>query len=399
MNENNEKKLDEVIEFAPKKEKKKKKKALIFLLPILIVFLVLSIGIVAFVGHKLSLVEYDTDESTTIDSTQEFIESEDDALDFSEIDDATGRDFKEILKNWATNGGHKMSNKEVINILLIGSDASAEEAGRANVMDKGNTDVMMLVSVNPVKKTIKLISFMRDSYTYMDQFDRYAKLNAACANGGAGYLIETIENDYKIEIDGYVMVDFDSFKQVIDVLGGVRVDVPDYVANHLSKGAKTPPFPRGKNALLNGEQALKFSRVRYSDKDGDISRVARQRQVINSLINRCKGATLSEINAVADVILANVRTNISQKAILGYAAKAVKDGWANFTITEMTMPTPDARYGYNSRATAWIWVVDYPLVAQKLQLELYGETNINLGENRKTAITVIGGYVSKKQTD
>ena len=244
--------------------------------------------------------------------------------------------------------------------------------------------------MNKSEKKIKLVSFMRDSYTYMDQFDSYAKLNAACANGGPAYLVETIENDYKIKIDGYVMVDFDSFIHVIDVLGGVRVDVPQYVASYLSN-VKYGTFPAGNNVLLNGEQALRFSRVRNSDANGDISRVARQRQVINSLISRCKGATLSEINAVSDVILANVRTNISRKAILSYAAKAVTDGWANFTITEITMPTADTRKPYSSRATAWIWVIDYPLAAQQLQLELYGKTNIKLEENRKSALTVMYG--------
>ena len=391
MDNYNEKKLDEVTE--NQQEKKKKKKILIFFLPFFIVFLAIIIGVAGFVGHKFSLINID-DESTTVNSEKEFIEAEDDSLDFSEIDDAVGKDFREILKNWATNGGEKIHQKEVINILLIGSDASSTDPNRANVTDKGNTDVMMLVSVNPKKETIKLISFMRDSYTYMDQFDRYAKLNAACANGGPGYLVETIENDYKIRIDGYVMVDFDSFTQVIDVLGGVRVDVPEYVAKHFKY-----TLPHGKNVLLDGKQALRFSRVRYTDANGDVSRVARQRQVISALITRCKGATLSEINAVADVILANIRTNISRKAILSYAAKAVADGWAKFTISEITMPTPDARYGYSSRSTAWIWVVDYPLVAQKLQLELYGETNIKLEEDRKTAITVLGGYVSKKETD
>lgn len=393
MSGENKKATEEVIEATPVKEKKKKK-FLVFLLPFFIIFLVMVIGVAGFVGYKFSLINID-DENTTIDTNQEFFEAEEDSLDFSEIDDATGKDFKEILKNWATNGGEKITDKDILNILLIGSDASAKDPNRASVTDKGNTDVMMLVSINPVKQTIKLVSFMRDSYTYMDQFDRYAKLNAACANGGPGYLVETIENDYKIKIDGYVMVDFDSFVHVIDVLGGVRVDVPQYVANYFGKS-----FPSGKNILLNGEQALRFSRVRYSDANGDVSRVARQRQVISALIERCKGATLSEINAVADVILANVRTNISRKTILTYAAKAVTDGWANFTISQLTMPTPDARYGYNSRSTAWIWVVDYPLVAQKLQLELYGRTNIEeLDENRKTAITVLGGYVSKKETD
>ena len=383
---------EEANQVAPE-EKKKKKKFLIFFLPFLIIFLALIIAVVGFVGHKFSLINID-EESTTINPTQEFIEAEDDNLDFDEFDDATGNDFKAILKDWALKEGEKISDKNVINILLIGSDASASDPNRANVTDKGNTDVMMICSINPEKKTIKLVSFMRDSYTYLDKFDRYAKLNAACANGGPGYLVETIENNFKIEIDGYVMVDFDSFVHVIDVLGGVRVDVPAYVANFLGQG-----FPSGNQVLLDGEQALRFSRVRYSDANGDVSRVARQRQVITALINSCKDATLSEINAVADVILANIRTNISRKAIFSYAAKAVTDGWPNFEISQMTMPTPDARYGYNSRSTAWIWVVDYPLCAQKLQLELYGKTNINLDENRKTAISVLGGYVSKNTTD
>ncbi len=383
---------EEANQVAPE-EKKKKKKFLIFFLPFLIIFLALIIAVVGFVGHKFSLINID-EESTTINPTQEFIEAEDDSLDFGEFDDATGNDFKAILKDWALKEGEKISDKNVINILLIGSDASATEPGRANVTDKGNTDVMMICSINPEKKTIKLVSFMRDSYTYLDKFDRYAKLNAACANGGPGYLVETIENNFKIEIDGYVMVDFDSFVHVINVLGGVRVDVPAYVAKFLGQG-----FPSGNQVLLDGNQALIFSRVRYSDANGDVSRVARQRQVITALINSCKDATLSEINAVADVILANVRTNISRKAIFSYAAKAVTDGWPNFEISQLTMPTPDARYGYNSRSTAWIWVVDYPLCAQKLQLELYGRTNINLDENRKTAISVLGGYVSKNTTD
>ena len=156
----------------------------------------------------------------------------------------------------------------------------------------------------------------------------------------------------------------------------------------------------GENVLLDGQQALAFSRTRKTDSNGDVSRVARQRQVINALIEKCLDASLSEINEVADVILANVRTNISQKSILSYAAQAVSGGWAKYEITEVTMPTPDTRYGYSSRSTAWIWIIDYPLAAQKLQLELYGDTNIVLDEeNRKTAITVVGGYVSNKTSD
>ncbi len=404
--ENNKKELtgNDIIQTPDDEKKKKKKKALLIILPIVALILVIVLVAGGFLIQKLGLINIDKNETTTIDPTQEFSEHEDETLDFAEMDDATGNDFREILKNWATNGGDKMSNKNVINVLLVGSDASAEQPKRASVTDKGNTDAMILVSIDKKNKTVKLVSFMRDSYTYMDQFDRYAKLNAACSNGGPAYLVETIENDYKIEIDGYVLVDFDSFTQVIDILGGVTVDVPAYVIPYMNKGireVKGTEITQTKGGVmtLDGKQALAFSRVRYSDADGDVSRVARQRQVINALIDKCLNASLSQINEVADVILANVRTNISQKSILSYAAQAVAGGWAKFEISEMTMPTPDTRYGYSSRSTAWIWVVDYPLAAQKLQLELYGDTNIHLEEDRKTAVTVIGGYVSKKTTD
>lgn len=402
--ENNKKELTENDIIQTPDEEKKKKKALLIILPIIALILIIALVVGGFLIKKLGLISIDEPGTTTIDPTQEFSEHEDETLDFAEMDDATGNDFREILKNWATNGGDKMSNKNVINVLLVGSDASAEQPKRASVTDKGNTDAMILVSIDKKNKTVKLVSFMRDSYTYMDQFDRYAKLNAACSNGGPAYLVETIENDYKIEIDGYVLVDFDSFTQVIDIVGGVTVDVPAYVIPYMNKAIKEVKGTQitqtsGGVMNLDGKQALAFSRIRYSDADGDVSRVARQREVINALIDKCLNASLSQINEVADVILANVRTNISQKSILSYAAQAVTGGWAKFEITEMTMPTPDTRYGYSSRSTAWIWVVDYPLAAQKLQMELYGDTNIHLEENRKTAVTVIGGYVSKKTTD
>lgn len=394
--ENNEKKVSaEVTENTVKKEKKpmsKKKKTLVIILCILLAFFLFVGGFaIWYVNDKLNRIDYDT-EQTTIAPNQEFVDDE--KIEFAEMDDVTGNSFREILKNWATNGGEKMSNKNVLNVLLIGSDASATESGRASVTDKGNTDVMMLVSIDKANKKIKLVSFMRDSYTYMDQFDSYGKLNAACANGGAPYLVETIENDYKIEIDGYALVDFDSFQEVIDVLGGVKVDVPKHVIPYINKDLnykKEQPITQTSGGVMNltGAQALGFCRVRYSDKDGDVSRVARQRQVVNALIDKCVNASLSDINEVFDVVLANVRTNIPKKDILSYATKAVTEGWAKYEISEVTMPTDDARRSYTSSSTAWIWIIDYPLVAQKLQMELYGETNIKLPEERTTALDVI----------
>ena len=375
----------------------KRKKILIIASSILAFILAVIIFVVSFMFSKLNKIQYQEDDFTVSFSEEFTVEDEEDYGILDEINDVTGNDFRENIKRWATQGGDKMSDKNVTNILLIGSDASSKESSRANSAVKGNTDVMMVVSIDTKNQTIKLLSFMRDSYTYMDKFNKFAKLNAACANGGPAYLVDTIENHYKFEIDGYVIVDFDSFTKVIDILGGVNVDVPVYVAEYLTKeNGKT--FPRGDNVLLNGNQALTFSRVRKSDKDGDISRVARQRQVINALIEKCKTASLSEINKVSDVILENIITNLSKKEIIDYMTKALTDGWANFKISEKTMPDETTRRTYNSKSTAWIWIVDFPLAAQKTQMFLYGKTNIVIDENRDNPLNAVENTTKSSET-
>lgn len=370
----------------PKKNttKSKKKKKLVIIIP-LIAVLIIGIIVAAFIKHKLGLIDYGDGLDYTINTNEPFSENE--TVDFGEIGDATGNTFKDILKNWAlTTEAPKLKNKNVINILLIGSDASSNDSKRTDVMEKGNTDVMMLVSVNTENKTIKLVSFMRDSYTYLKGYDRFAKLNAACANGGPAYLVDVIEDDYKIEIDGYVMVDFDTFVQCIDIVGGVNVNVSAELGQRLK-------IPYGDSVLLDGKQALELCRERSAYADGDVSRTRNQRMVVNALINKCKSASLTTVNSVLDTVLANVHTSFRKKEVVSYTTKALSDGWANYTVTQRTMPTADARFGY--RGSGWIWVIDYPLAAQKLQTELYGTTNIKLEENRKTAITVMGGHVTE----
>lgn len=369
-------------------KKKKSKKKLLLIIPALLIVSVIIIAV--YVNNKLNRIQLPGEGlDYTLNTDESFIDDE--TIDFGEIDDVTGNSYKDILKNWAlTTDAPKMYDKNVLNVLLIGSDASSKSKKRADVMENGNTDVMMIVSVNKKDRTIKLISIMRDSYLYLKGYDKFAKLNAACANGGPAYLVDVIEDSYKIKIDGYVMVDFDTFVQCIDILGGVTVDVPQSV------GVKND-IPYGNGVTLNGEQALLFCRERYAYADADVSRTRNQRMVIYSLIEKYNEASLTKINNLIDTILANVHTSFRKKEIVNYMTKALTEGWANYTVSQRTMPTADARYGY--LGSAWIWVIDYPLAAQKLQQELYGTTNIKLEENRETAITVMGGYVTEDKGD
>ena len=131
--------------------------------------------------------------------------------DFAEIDGIKdANSLKDLVKKWATNGGEKYSSRNVINVLLIGQD-------------DGRSDSMILASINKKTDQITLASFFRDSYSYINYNgeDRYTKMNAAYAWGGPELLIETLENNFKVEIDYYVTVNFENFSKAIDAIGGV----------------------------------------------------------------------------------------------------------------------------------------------------------------------------------
>lgn len=303
----------------------------------------------------------------------------------TEIDgDINASNFKDALKLWATTGNdQKMSSKNVINVLLIGADSRKGT-------NTGNTDVMMLVSLNKKTKQIKLVSLMRDSYLYIEgKNNSYCtKLNAAFSMGGPETLMNTIENNYKIEIDNFVMVNFESFKSIIEAMDGITVDVKKYEANYANNRYKLS-MPYGDDVTLNGEEALAFCRIRGCDADGDISRTRRQRSVIDAMISRVKNASVSDLNNYLNALLPYIYTGFSKSEIFSLGMKAITNGWAFYDRSELQIPTNDTCQ--SGSMGSWIWVVDYQLAAQILQNELYGTTNITLEDGRTTLIDIYNG--------
>ena len=355
----------------------KKKKIIVSIVAIILALvLILTTVLGIFVAQKFGLL------GDNINNT----EYDDTIYDDAEFDDINidigSADFKQALKDWATQGNeNKMSSKNVINVLLVGADRGT---------NSGNTDVMMLVSLNKKTKQLKLVSFFRDSYLYIDSPNGSycSKLNAAFSMGGPECLMETIENNYKIEIDNYVMVNFESFVEIIDAMGGVTVDVQKYEADYNYKRFKVS-LPYGEDVTLDGEQALCFCRIRGCDSDGDVSRTRRQRQVIDSIIDRVKTASMGDLNKYIDILLPYVDTGYSKTQILSLGVQALTGKWFNYERTQLQMPDEESRT--SGSANAWIWVVDYQLAAHKLQTELYGNSNITLNEGRTTIIDVYRG--------
>ena len=187
------------------------KKTGVALAIIFIVFFLLVGFIVFMFFHYTGLLDRNTSEAKnyskpTLDSSE--------VVDESDTFDKKTEEDK--LKAYLKKNARKISNENVINILLIGEDLrdTSEDS-------RGNTDVMLIISINKEQKTITMTSLMRDMYIYMSEFNYSYRLNAAYHAGGCEYLEECIEDYFQIEIDRYVRVSFQEFITVVDTIGGI----------------------------------------------------------------------------------------------------------------------------------------------------------------------------------
>lgn len=283
----------------------------------LIVILALLLAIVlGLVGLILGGNKYINDRLDRSEITGDMNLSEEDIFgdetvaeeDSMEEIEAVQKEFEEVQKlEYAQLEG-------VDNILLIGAD-------RRSVNENGRSDSMIIVSLNHNTGKIHLTSLMRAMYVCIPRSDGqvWSMLNAAYSWGGPNLLIDTIELNFRIKIDHYVVVDFAAFTTAVDLLGGVELELTDDEAWYISSVAKLPT-PAGKS-VLDGKRALVFSRIRLID--NDFMRTARQRKVINALLGKAKNMDLSTMLALADEILPMVSTNLTNSEILMYITRTI----------------------------------------------------------------------------
>lgn len=214
----------------------------------------------------------------------------------------------EIRKNMEDKSIPIKDDDKVLNILLIGSDTR-------NQREHGRSDSMILVSINRKTKKIVATSLLRDIYLKIPG-KRNNRINAAYSFGGADLLMDTIQKNFKVKIDRYVSVDFMSFVDIIDQVGGVTIDVTPKEAKAINLNLT------GDNTLLssgvqvlNGRQALGYSRLR-SVGYCDFERTARQRRVLEQVYNKVKGLNLIQINDLLNKILPGITTNLSEGEII-----------------------------------------------------------------------------------
>ncbi|MGG3915952.1 LytR family transcriptional regulator [Rossellomorea vietnamensis] len=190
----------------------------------------------------------------------------------------------------------QFSDKEPFSVLLLGVDE------RKN--DKGRSDSMIVLTVNPDKKSVKMLSIPRDTLTDIIGKGTRDKINHAYAFGGVEMAMDTVENLVDIPIDYFVQINMEGFKDIVDAVGGVTVN------NDINFSYEGYTFPKGE-LELGGKKALAFSRMRYDDPRGDFGRQLRQREVIQAVIR--EGASVSSLwnyDNIFDALGNNVKTNL-----------------------------------------------------------------------------------------
>ena len=188
-------------------------------------------------------------------------------------------------------------NQDPFSILLLGVDERKNDIGRS--------DTMIVMTVNPNKQSINMLSLPRDTRTDIVGHGTVDKMNHAYAYGGIPMSINTIEGFLDIPIDYYVKMNMEGFQEIVDAVGGVTVE------NDMDLSYKGFNYPKG-TLTLQGKEALIYTRIRKEDPRGDFGRQMRQRQVIQAILN--KGASLSSLTnyqSIFEALGKNVETNLT----------------------------------------------------------------------------------------
>ena len=253
----------------------------------------------------------------------------------------------------------QLQSKDVINILLVGKDAST--SGRPR------TDTMILLSLNKKTNSMSMVSIMRDLYVQIPGGYSDNRINAAYRFGGIKLLNDTIEKNFGIAIDGNVEVDFRQFEKIIDILGGVDIDLTAAEAKYL-KDIGYGTFKVGKNHL-DGKTALQYCRIRKIDSDHQ--RTERQRKLLQTVAASFKNMSPTQMLAMLDQVLPYVKTDLSAGKIVELATTGLGVLASGKGINSGKIPQSGQYYGANVMGMQ-VMIADLYKCNQYLKSFLYG---------------------------
>lgn len=264
-----------------------------------------------------------------------------------------------------------MYDDDIMNVLVIGSDARSLD-------ERGRTDSMILLSIDKASKQFTMTSFMRDMYVEIPG-QGYDKLNAANVYGGPELLMDTIEQNFDVRVDKYIYIDFYSFVDIVDAIGGIELEITDAEA----KGMKDPMAEQNKimgnpkgtdyltsggKLLLNGNQALAYARLRYVG-NADFERTQRQRTVISKIMENSMTLNPFKLNRIAKASMSHVTTNMSKLELQLLANRL--PFILKYDTQELRIPE-EGMYSYGKHNGQSTLDVDLDSCRQMIREKIYG---------------------------
>lgn len=278
---------------------------------------------------------------------------------------------------------------EIINILLCGMDAREYETN-------SRSDTIILASYNKTNHTVKLVSFMRDTWVYIPEHG-WGRINSATSYGGTGLLVNTLNYNFDLDIQNYVQIKFDDFKKVIDILGGIDVDLTKQEINYINRKLHSDDRDY-KNDIqsepglvhLNGTQALWHCRNR-SIGNSDFSRTERQRTVLSIIINKVMSMDIGTATTLLYEMKDYVNMNVPLSTVLDLGSDAILSG--SLTVESSRIPYDDL-YKYGNKSGASVLDIDFESTVERLH-EFLGYDTVEDGENAEG----IGSVVDNEHSD
>ncbi len=285
--------------------------------------------------------------------------------------------------------------ESIVNILLVGTDSRTKATG----VVEGRSDSMILASINTEKGTITLVSFMRDSLVHRigksGRFTFYNRLNGAFSGGygggGPGELINTINENFKLDIQEYICIGFDGFAAMIDQIGGLDVDCDqaeiNFINDRISGGHGNEPefvyfteHVKGEPGIihLNGAQCLIYARNRHTGTDGgsgnDYDRVNRQQEIIQLVFEKVtKEMNEQSVLALISFATGYVSTNMKLETMTELAKLLLTKG---MTFTKTAIPAAGTYSNYVDKEGTKTDMLEFDLDAAAAELNalLYGDS-------------------------
>ena len=291
-----------------------------------------------------------TETSTAPDTKKE--ENPDDTLDIGNHEVKEGGSTKTAKE--------AINEKNIYNILVIGSDMKIP-----GTMDRGRADAVMLVSLNKSTGDIKLCSFERAMGVPVEG-QKDSKLNDTLNIGDAILIQNIISECFSVNIDGFVHLDYDSFPQIIDAIGGIDLYFPEKEAKsfngRITLDARSTFVAVEGDNHLGGYEALIY--CRHRDGDDNWGRQGRTRAVVSAAVDKVKSLSLKELNKLADTVLPLIHTNLTKSQISSIMLSAPK--FLSPEISQMMIPDQDKIWVYHGEGDEAMYGYDFDYETDRL---------------------------------